>query len=245
MSKGWEVDKPAKCVTNCDHVADVPKHKILITKDVQHVIQAMLHKFPKHEWQMMLTGYIDSNSVCICKGYYIPKQEVKEAYVKNLDCIDVELIAKLGIVAGIHSHVNMHTTPSGTDIEDSVMSLINYHIITNNHLNMNGMRKTILPCGKTAVVKCDVLLENAIDLDTLPIEGLENVQKMVTTTTYYPPPENFTENKITTAQEHIARKNKKNKTFVEKYESKMHRDYDDEYDAEVIRQMQANGYGCY
>ncbi len=176
----WEVEQPKKCITECGHLKDMDKHKIVLSSDVWLVIRAMLHKHPSDEWQMMLTGTIEKDT-CLCTGYYITKQEVSSALVTNKDCVDKAMIEEKHIVAGIHSHVNMGTTPSVTDIEDSVMSLIDYHLIVNNKREVNAMRKALLPCGSPTILSCDCLIENAVDLDKVEIVGLENITKKVYT----------------------------------------------------------------
>ena len=130
METGWQVETPAKCVTACGHMEEQDEHQIIFSKDVWHVVQAMLRKFPTHEWQMMLTGAVDKD-VCYVTGYYVTKQDAYMGTVDNKDCVDKAMIEEKHIVAGIHSHVNMGTTPSSRDINDSVMSLIDYHIIVN------------------------------------------------------------------------------------------------------------------
>lgn len=230
MKSEWEVDKPAKCVSECGHIKEQDNHEIVISKQVWHVIQAMLRKFPEHEWQMMLTGSIEKDT-CYCTGYYVTKQKVSGGLVTNLDCVDKAMIDEKHIVAGIHSHVNMMVSPSGTDINDSVMSLIDYHMIVNNKLDMNGMRKAQLPCGKVSVAKCDVLIEDELDLDAITIEGIERIEKQSYVTCH---------GGCSTPAKWDP-KNWDKGTYAGKYEKAMYRDYDAEYDADVIKQMQMNG----
>ena len=140
MSKNWKVDGGKECYSKCSHIEKADKHGIILSEEVWDVVQSMLLRFPTREWQMLLTGTIETDT-CYVTGYMIPKQETSAAYVAHKDDITAEEIAEKHIVCGIHSHVNMTVTPSGTDIEDSVMSLIDYHIIVNNKHDRNGMRK--------------------------------------------------------------------------------------------------------
>jgi proteasome lid subunit RPN8/RPN11 len=174
MSDKWHVEGGAKCYDKCSHAENMAQHNIVLSKDLWHVICAMLNRFPTKEWQMMLTGEKLEAGV-FCNGYIIPKQEVSMAYVENKDNITAELIAEKHIVCGIHSHVDMGVTPSHTDINDSVMSLIDYHVIVNNKHLTNGMRKAVLPCGGLSVVPCTVSVAGEVDLTKLKIEGLENI----------------------------------------------------------------------
>lgn len=215
----WEVEKPRTCFKNCDHITSVEPHKIIFSAPLWDVLQAMLLKFPQDEWQMMLSGKV-TDGVCRCDGYYITKQEVTSAHVYNKDCVDAAMIKKLKLVAGIHSHVNMQTSPSQTDIDDSVMSLIDYHIILNNRKEMTGMRKAKLPCGGLTTAKCDCYIEGLVDLAKVEIKGLENISKR-----------EYSYQPLTPAAKPAWR-------------DIGHRDYDRDYDDEKITQhmLQNGGY---
>jgi hypothetical protein len=176
MSETWKVDNAKECYKNCDHIKTLDKQDIVLSNDLWNVIQAMTRKFKDVEWQMMLTGEVTKEG-CYCDGYYITKQKVSGGTVKNTDLVDDAMIKEKKIVAGIHSHVNMGVTASTTDIEDSVMSMIDYHIIVNNSLNVNGMRKVHLPCSGLGVAECGVLVEGLVDLDTIVIEGTERIER--------------------------------------------------------------------
>lgn len=173
----WEVDNAKKCFTACDHAKEMAQHSIVLSNDVWTVIRAMLKKYSDVEWQMMLTGKVDKKGFCMCDGYYITKQKVTGGTVTNLDEVTKEMIAEKKIVCGIHSHVNMGVSPSKTDIDDSVMSLVDYHIIVNNRLETTGIRKAVLPCKGIIAHACEVLVEGLVDLDAVVIEGLERIEK--------------------------------------------------------------------
>lgn len=173
MSK-WAVEGGKKCHTKCSHIEDAPKSKIVLSNDLWHVIQAMCLKFPTREWQMMLTGRVQEKGVYL-DGYIIPKQATSAAYVEHKDDVTAEMIAEKHILCGIHSHVNMATNPSSVDIEDSVMSLIDYHIIVNNKSEVNGMQKVHLPCGGLTIAQAEVLVAGLVDLTKIEIVGLENI----------------------------------------------------------------------
>jgi hypothetical protein len=173
----WRVEG-TQCYEHCDHVKKEQLHDIVITPTLWRVIRAMCRQFPHDEWQLLLTGELRPGTrECVCNGYYVPKQRVGGAVVQNTDFITAEVIAERSIVAGIHSHVNMPVQPSGTDIKDSVMSLIDYHVIVNNRHELNGMRKATLPCGGVSVVKCDVVLDEP-HADEPSIEGLERIERI-------------------------------------------------------------------
>jgi proteasome lid subunit RPN8/RPN11 len=176
MSKSeWVVDDD-NCYKNCDHIDKLPQHKIVIGQDLWKIFKAMLKKFPNDEWQMLLIGEVKEDS-CYVSDYYITKQEVGSAVVTHKDEITIDDIKAKGYVAGIHSHVSMPVNASTTDIEDSIMSPIPYHIIINNKLEVAGYRKATLPCGGFVTADCEVFVEGEIDLDSIEIRGLENITK--------------------------------------------------------------------
>jgi hypothetical protein len=174
--KGWEVANPTKCYTKCQHIEDNDKHDIIFSHELWLVIKAMLKRYDTCEWQMALLGKVKKDQV-FCEGYYIPKQKVSMSSVKHIDAIDKEFIETHGVVAMIHSHVNMGVTPSTTDIDDSVMSLIDYHVIINNKYEVCGIRKAKLPCKALTTASCEVLVEGLDDLDSVVIEGTENIER--------------------------------------------------------------------
>lgn len=186
MSKAeWKVDN-SRCYHDCDHAEHLPSHIISINRDLWHVLCAMLKKFNDSEWQMLLTGHVENNT-CFCDGYIIPKQEVAAATVSHVDEITNTDLVEKHIVATIHSHVNMGVFASQTDVNDSVMSLIDYHVIINNKREVEGIRKVQLPCGGVSKAECDVVVEGSIDLDAIVIVGTENISKKIYKTEWTPP----------------------------------------------------------
>jgi hypothetical protein len=66
---------------------------------------------------------------------------------------------------------------SSTDIKDTNMSLIDYHIVVNNKHEVTGAYKTKLPCGMLGMGK---LVVKRAGTDTeLVIKGVENITKVV------------------------------------------------------------------
>jgi proteasome lid subunit RPN8/RPN11 len=148
------------------------KQIILLQPEVYVVITRLLGMYDK-EWQMLLTGIV-SEKGCNVTGYYIPKQITSYATVKNMDCIDKELVGRLGVVATIHSHVGMGVGFSATDHEYTNMSnLIGYHVVCNNKLEFNGVRQATLPCGLVKLIKTDV----RIAFPEVDIVDLENIEE--------------------------------------------------------------------
>lgn len=170
----WDVNA-VNCYSNCDHSKTMPVHNIVISDPLWLVIRAMLKRYPVVEWQMLLSGEIVEGEGCVCTGYYVTKQEVSAALVKHKDEITIEDIERNKFVAGIHSHVNMACVASYTDIQDSIMSPIPYHIIVNNRLELAGYRKATLPCGGLMSVGCGVKTQGEVDLSAVEIVGLERI----------------------------------------------------------------------
>jgi hypothetical protein len=176
QSKPWTLEDN-KCYKKCDYIEKETQRVIVIGDGLWLVIRAMLHKYPHDEWQMLLSG-ITTDAGCFCEGYYVTKQEVGSATVRHKDEITTEIIEANRFVAGIHSHVNMAVNASQIDIDDSIMSPIQYHIIVNNRLELSGYRKATLPCGGLIPARCRVAIQGDIALDGVEIVGLERIEKV-------------------------------------------------------------------
>ena len=100
------------------------------------------------------------------------------ATVKNNEGITPELVEQLGVVATIHSHNNMGTTPSVTDEQETQTSpTIRFHIITNNSDAYSAIYSEILPCGMFRFAKCKVMIEfEKIDA----VRGIEKIKEIQT-----------------------------------------------------------------
>lgn len=119
----------------------------------------------KEEWQMLLSGGVQENVVFV-NGYYIPKQQVTAASVKNLEAIDKEFIEENSIIATIHSHSDMGVFFSPTDDEFTNMSFIQHHIVVNNKGDFVAKSRIDLPCGMVKFVasKVETLIPTATPL---------------------------------------------------------------------------------
>jgi hypothetical protein len=139
----------------------------------------MCKKFEHTEWQMLLGGALKPEGLFL-DNYYIPKQEVTGATVKNVDCIDKKFIDDNKIMATIHSHCTMSGEFfSGTDdTMTNFNSIIDFHIVTNNKGEFKAMRKVTLPCGLLRAVEVNIQIED-VDVD---IKGIENIRRPYETT---------------------------------------------------------------
>ena len=179
----WDTgdDTSSKICKSCDWSDNLVAGSIKITPEVYTVIKKLCSDV-KDEWQMLLKGEERENGDVYVDGYYIPKQEVTGATVKNLDCIDQEFIDTNRIVATIHSHSTMSCFFSATDEEFTNMSMIDTHIVVNNKGEHKACMKTNLPCG---MVK---FFDTKVNVDyTMPdveVEGQDNIQKR-TVKSYY------------------------------------------------------------
>lgn len=172
-NSGWNTGDEIKCAKDCSWSDDYEGGKIYISEDVHKVIKALCQKI-KLEWQMLLTGHIDDKGVH-CTGYYIPKQEITAATVKNLDCVNTAFIQEHNVVCGIHSHANMGVFFSPTDEEFTNLSLITNHIVTNNDGKFKAVRRFDLPCGLKKFFEADVILEtHEVEVE---INGFENIEE--------------------------------------------------------------------
>jgi proteasome lid subunit RPN8/RPN11 len=170
----WQVEGKSTCADKCSW-AEAQERTILFSDEVWEVVKGLCEKV-EDEWQMLLIGKIDKDVVNIT-DYMIPKQRVTAASVINDDAITKEMIDKLGIVATIHSHSSMGVFFSSTDIKDTNMSLIDYHVVVNNKHEVVGAYKTKLPCGMLGMGKLAV--KRLTNDAPLVIKGIENISKAV------------------------------------------------------------------
>lgn len=170
--RGWDTGTAPKVCENCDFLPKDNKQRILVEYPVWKVLMALCTEV-KVEWQALLKGRIEDGVVHI-NGYYIPKQEVGHAHVKNLDVIDDEFITAHTIVAGVHSHGTMNCFFSNTDHEDTNMSLIRHNIVVNNKGEYKACSRMDLPCGLVKFIDAEVMTVGEPDV---VIEGLENIQE--------------------------------------------------------------------
>lgn len=110
-------------------------------------------------------------------GYYVPKQEVSGASVKNIDEITRAFIAEKKIVAGIHSHVNMNVFFSTTD-DETCRSGILHHLVVNNDMKFIGRSRFMLPCGMAFFKDMEFEFEDEPEAAKTHVEGIENITPM-------------------------------------------------------------------
>jgi len=142
-----------------------------MTQDVERVIQ-YLCKTIKVEWQMYLLGRKVTDDDILCDGYYIPRQKVTSASVVNLDVLDAEVVRDKGIIAIIHSHGNMQTFLSSTDLDTIGGAFVDYHMVVNNRYEYTAVRRYPLPKGNYIVLPIGVYAYS----DDLAVEGINNIQ---------------------------------------------------------------------
>lgn len=144
---------PKEC-KSCSYSEERQGYAIRIHPDVFAAI-FRLCEVVKEEWQMLLRGAVHENVVFV-NGYYIPKQVVSSASVKNLEAIDREFIEENDIVATIHSHSNMGVFFSSVDDECTNMSFIQHHIVVNNKQEFVAKSRIDLPCDMVKFVTSKV-----------------------------------------------------------------------------------------
>lgn len=168
--KGWNTGDAPKVCENCDWLPRDNKQRIMVNHEVWKSLMGICSKV-KLEWQALLTGTIEDGVVHVT-GYWIPKQEVSQASVKNLDLVDDVVIATRGIVAGVHSHGNMACFFSQTDVDDTNMSLIKHNIVINNQNQYKAQSRIELPCGLVKFVDAEVF---TVGEPVTDLVGLENI----------------------------------------------------------------------
>jgi hypothetical protein len=179
QSNKWNTGDVKKEAHQCS--LDTPKKTIVIAPEVYSAI-IKLTKDVEVEWQALLKGVVLEDIVKVT-GYYIPKQEVTGASVKNLDCIDDEFVRNNNIVATIHSHSNMGVFFSPTDEQDTNSSIIKHHIVVNNKLEFKAVSKVTLPCGLSKSVDANI----EVLFPFVEIEGLDNITEVVPNVQIYTP----------------------------------------------------------
>lgn len=169
MSK-WDTGTKCNVTDDCSWGEEHEAVPIIISPEVWSVVTGLCEEV-KLEWQMMLCGKETENAV-IVDGYWIPKQEVSCASVKNLDIIDKEVIEERGIIATIHSHGNIGVSFSSTDKEFTNLSLIKNHIVVNNRGDIKATSRYDTPCGKEFFLDSVVRIQVG---DTPEIVGRDNI----------------------------------------------------------------------
>lgn len=179
----WDTGDCHEVAKDCSWAEQYEGSTIFLTPEVQSVIRKMCKEI-KVEWQMLLTGKETKDGVFVT-GYWIPKQEVTGATVKNLECVDKQVIDEKGIVCTIHSHSNMGVFFSGVDEEFTNNSLIKNHIVVNNHGKMKACMRYELPCKMTKFFDASVQVTTPV-IDK--VEGITNVVlKTIVAKTYVSP----------------------------------------------------------
>lgn len=171
--ENWDTGTAKDKAYACSFTDDI-KTRFEIAPEVLGAVRHLCETI-KVEWQMLLTGYeVDDGKIVVIDGYWIPKQEVGYASVKNLECVDPKVIADTQTVAGIHSHGNMAVFMSGTDETETNMSLIRHNIVTNNKGDFKAVTRIDLPCGMVRFVEGTIVPFSANVGDVV---GIENITK--------------------------------------------------------------------
>lgn len=177
---GWSTGESAmsKCAKDCSWAEQNkgPEVKMLLSKKVGDTIKYLLENVPV-EWQLLLIGapvvHQDKEALLIT-DYYIPKQVVGAAHVRNIDCIDKTVIAEKGIVSTMHSHVDMGASFSNTDWESCNSSPIKYHVVINKRYEYEAVKQIPLACGMFRFQHIQIAFEK--DALVKP-EGFDNIAK--------------------------------------------------------------------
>lgn len=171
---GWSTGEKIKCADKCSFAQTDAKPIIVIEQNVYAVIRRLCMEV-KTEWQMLLIGDETHHGIVV-HDYYIPKQEVGWAHVKNLDCITADFIREKSIIAGIHSHADMAPFFSPTDEESTNQSLIKNNIVINNRMESKAVMRKDLPCGMSHFQ--EAIVEFYFPQAT-EVTGLDNIVKKV------------------------------------------------------------------
>lgn len=172
QSGGWNTGDAPKICTACSFTPSTTKQQIFVEYEVWRSLMSICSKV-KVEWQALLKGRIEPNGEVMITGYYIPKQEVTGASVKNLDIIDDVFIRDNNIVAGVHSHAAMSCFFSTTDVEHTNMSLIKHNIVVNNKSEYKAQTRIDLPCGMVKFIDADVYTVGSPEATIVGIENIE------------------------------------------------------------------------
>lgn len=167
---GWDTGDEVREAKDCSFCPGKDGFNISIDQPVMAAIFGLCETI-KDEWQMFLKGSVVDRLVLI-DGYYVPKQEVTGASVKNLDVVDQEFIAREHIVATIHSHSSMGVFFSATDDEFTNMSFIKHHIVVNNNHSFVAKSRVDLPCG---MVK---FMNSTVHVTTVPTVAVVGIEKI-------------------------------------------------------------------
>lgn len=171
--RGWDTGDAPKVCENCDWMPKDNKTQIRMEYSVWKALMGLCAKV-EVEWQALLKGSVDREGVVTITGYYIPKQEVGPAFVKNLDVIDDVFIAEHHIVAGVHSHAGMSCFFSTTDVDHTNMSLIRHNIVVNNEGKYKAQSRVELPCGMVKFIDAELTTYGE---PAIVIPGIDNIVK--------------------------------------------------------------------
>ena len=153
IENSWDTGTAPVEAKECSHCGS-DKFQYHIDPKVWSVIKKLCREV-KVEWQALLVGYEEGREVYIT-DYYIPKQEVTGASVKNLEAITHEFIAEKDIIAGIHSHSDMGVFFSQTDHIDTNMSIVRHNIVVNNKMEYKALSRVDLVCGMVKFIEASV-----------------------------------------------------------------------------------------
>ncbi len=162
-----------------------------LAPEVMAVIRKLCDEI-KVEWQMLLIGHVVGGDAYI-EDYWIPKQEVTAASIKNLELVDKDVIEEKRIIATIHSHASMAVFCSGVDDEFTNLSLIQRHIVVNNKMEFHAVTTWYLPNGNATFLKAKMRFESQMAEE---VRGIDNISKWVyTQPTKYPVVKGFKKRK--------------------------------------------------
>jgi hypothetical protein len=177
---GWSTGESAmsNCAKDCSWMdaQKFPEVKMLLSKKVGDTVKYLLENVPV-EWQLLLIGapvVHQEKEALLITDYYIPKQVVGAAHVRNIDCIDKTLITEKNVVSTMHSHVDMSAVFSQTDWESCNSSPIKYHVVINKRYEYEAVKQISLACGMFKFQHIKIAFE-ATQLEK-PI-GFENITK--------------------------------------------------------------------
>lgn len=172
----WTTGESAmsKCATQCSWAEQnkAPETTIHLNEKVGNAIKYLLQNVPV-EWQLLLIGRIEENVVFV-EDYYIPKQVVGAAHVRNIDCIDKEFISTRSVVGTMHSHVDMMASFSQTDWESCNSSPLKYHVVINKRYEYEAVKQITLACGMFRFNHVGLAFETA---NMTKPEGFDNISK--------------------------------------------------------------------
>ncbi len=149
---GWNTD--IGIVDKCGFCETAPESVVLLDVDTYRKIIGMSRYMDKLEWLGYLVGEKNEVGNYSVSGITVPKQEVTSTTVEVKETVPLE-----GVVGTVHSHHNMTSFHSPTDL-DSVGSNHAVTIVAANSGAWKTKVKFDLPCGKVILADAKLIIRD-------------------------------------------------------------------------------------